>query len=725
MSKRKLTAYCLLLAVLIFVACVSVTAGESQAHYINTDTWDTFLSPTEPASFESDCLVEGGQTILLGELPLQSHTDIPFTLPVETGKLSWTVSETALATVTLLRGETELQSGDELTAAPEDRTVVLRVAPTEAAMNSFHNGGGLEIAVTWTGETTLSGTFRLTLPPRRFTEEGQTIDLKQISLEGQDVTIPLEAGTGTLSWAILEEEPLLTAAVYQGDTELTNGAEVTIAEEAGALTLKLTPTEEAKDSFHEAQELTVELIWTTESRILKGTVKVTVPAVTLNGQQIQLGELTQEGQVTTFTLPEGTGTLSWTLDQGDQGETDTPATYITASVQNGETVVDSGTTMTLEQVSTLTLTILPTEDAYFSTHDEITCSVTVEWTCQEQTQTAVFFVMIPFQEVLSGSGGQMEEEEIEFSLRNTDDETGNTGDIETYSETEDPQAEDLPTEDPTDETTTEPTDASEPTETQPTGEPAVSVTTLTEFDPACLLPARLNFPAETTLVRLTLADADGNAADLPAFTRYSLDGGSSWYMLYYGGSLEGVCENLETALVLLDFSGAALQEQLTFRLEAFTAETSLGTALLEARTVTEAITVTEPILTAASPLKLTFPTGWRGVETEYQVTRLVETEKTVTAEDGTQSEQTVREYVDVPFDTKVLTATYDRGSDETPTNTLTLITGKPVAPDTLWKVLPAGTYRITITWTYENISFRTQQLTFFVQHSLDLGIGGE
>lgn len=129
------------------------------------------------------------------------------------------------------------------------------------------------------------------------------------------------------------------------------------------------------------------------------------------------------------------------------------------------------------------------------------------------------------------------------------------------TEPADPEPSD-PTEPENPETT--PTDPSEPPESP---EAAVELAALREFELTGLLPLKLSASGDADLLRLGLADGE----PLPEFTRYSTDGGESWYLLYFGGYIiieEPLSQEEQDHLFLMDFSRTEMETDVPVMLEA-------------------------------------------------------------------------------------------------------------------------------------------------------------
>lgn len=59
----------------------------------------------------------------------------------------------------------------------------------------------------------------------------------------------------------------------------------------------------------------------------------------------------------------------------------------------------------------------------------------------------------------------------------------------------------------------------------------------------------ITLPKYCYMVRMNLSDGE-----MPAYTRYSIDDGETWYMLYYGGVVEFDAYGQESVMILLDMS---------------------------------------------------------------------------------------------------------------------------------------------------------------------------
>lgn len=271
----------------------------------------------------------------------------------------------------------------------------------------------------------------------------------------------------------------------------------------------------------------------------------------------------------------------------------------------------------------------------------------------------------------------------------------------------------------------------------------VELKTLTEFEITSQLPIKATVSGEAD--RLVIGLEGGNA--LPSKTRYSTDGGESWYMLYDGGYIEledGPEGGAEVQWTLLaDVSVTDLEPEEPLFLEAQAYSGDVVTGLCSAETVPR-----EPaeqpevirILRSPGPEDQAALTALLGLETESQEpaaeepavseetepTEAAEPESGVTegyyfrvplplgwaecgeiryqAEILTKNEAGGVEYAPVQWDQQYLNAVMDPETGD-------VIVYMGAQPPT------AGTYRLTLECIYEDICFHRMQTTFFINYS--------
>ena len=314
--------------------------------------------------------------------------------------------------------------------------------------------------------------------------------------------------------------------------------------------------------------------------------------------------------------------------------------------------------------------------------------------------------------------------------------------------------------------TTEPAEPSEPAEEllpleaeQPAEEDIpeelpsqdLQIRTFRQMERQDLLPVKVEL-IEKPADRMVLG-MDGGS--FPEFTRYSLDAGETWYLLYYGGTIEASApeaapeENLSWTM-MLDLSAASLEGQDQWLLEAKTydGETETGSASFP-------VELLESVGRAQSSWVLTKP-RWdsQSVEqSEDQPTEPSEGQDSTEPTDDTQAaqisegdepeqppgEELIRvpldpnasfvlplpvgwEECDVEFGITGMTAD-DTGVRYTPVilDPMSLCVQRGEDPGTLivWvgpNLPPAGKYRLTVEASFEGICFDRMEETFFINY---------
>lgn len=268
----------------------------------------------------------------------------------------------------------------------------------------------------------------------------------------------------------------------------------------------------------------------------------------------------------------------------------------------------------------------------------------------------------------------------------------------------------------------------------PTNMAQVTLQTLREFEMNGLLPVKASVSGLADGVRIGLEGEE----PLPAMTRYSLDGGETWYLMYDGGYLELDYENdngeEEQWHLLLDLSLQELQGDSLLQLEAVACLEGQTAGVCHAETVPreepersdtvqilrepspeELAQLTEDAVPEnpeqvepadpAEPVKLEsgaaegasfrilLPIGWaEATELCYRAELLG------VLEDGTTG------YSAIEWDAHGLNAVVDPQTGEL---VVYLGEGSPAA----------GTYRLTLEGKYEGLCFYREQMTFFINYS--------
>lgn len=202
--KQNNRAYGLLLSVMAAVLTIVLSIGMVQARYDNTAVWNTLIShvPSQPLS--ADCLVEGGQIILLDDLA-QTGRVLSFSLETKEDveqALTWTCNQPEYLAVTMTavtaEGEYAVDPSVPLVlTAGSDVRIDMKLLPSDAE----HGEMPVDVAVSF-GD--LSGTFRTTIPEVVIPE---TTDPSETTTEpSEETTAPTETTEPTEETTAPSEE---------------------------------------------------------------------------------------------------------------------------------------------------------------------------------------------------------------------------------------------------------------------------------------------------------------------------------------------------------------------------------------------------------------------------------------------------------------------------------------------------------------------------------------
>lgn len=261
----------------------------------------------------------------------------------------------------------------------------------------------------------------------------------------------------------------------------------------------------------------------------------------------------------------------------------------------------------------------------------------------------------------------------------------------------------------------EPEKSEEPETPAEPAKPGIHMESLESFDMNQLLPLKLTLSEEVTAIRLGLWQdgvlvgetmTDPSITSLPAGTRFSLNGGKSYYMLYSGKALELSNGSLTSLNLLLDLSctGLNTKKELVLGMEAYAGENLLKRCALTVKADAVAAKLMVPegtgeasgrILTRGSTLTLELPMDWKQAQMEQTLEIL-----TLNA-----AGESVYETVNLNSSAWKMEIV----SDEK-THSLQLQPGQTLPQ--------AGTYRLTITWRYEAICYARTQTTFFINYAV-------
>ena len=445
---------------------------------------------------------------------------------------------------------------------------------------------------------------------------------------------------------------------------------------------------------------------------------------------------------------EGTvGKLAWSVSEPEYAE------FLAITMMSGPDVIDPSMEIELLQNVEMefTMTLMPTQVARTTVHETLKLNVLVTW---GDTMWGTFQVILPAVEgeeeetTETTEAASEEATEPETTQESTEASTETTAAAETLSDddTQGAPTQSSETTESTGETTESTESTKETTETtestESTGEtvPAeIGMATLRSFAQSEALPVKIVLAPDVTSVKLGLwveetireTAEDGTVTEstrmvlspLPDDTRFSLNGGQSYYMLADGSIVELNLEAVTELPVLMDFSHAKLrqEEKLTLAMEAWAGETLLAScdastipdvtelcrtlthALAQAEAETETTETTETtasdpwqgkILTRDNCLEVVLPLHWWDAQLEYSLDILAVTD------------YGVLEYRPVALSAGSLSA---KRTSYGGVHNLVLQIGD---------MLPqAGTYRLNMKWKYEDICFAQAQTTFFINYS--------
>lgn len=445
---------------------------------------------------------------------------------------------------------------------------------------------------------------------------------------------------------------------------------------------------------------------------------------------------------------EATGNLAWSVADKDH------AKYLQITMASGSDPILPNMEVSLFQDANMdiTMTLTPTEVARTVAHGQLKIMILVTW---GDEMWGTFQVVLP--EVVK-------ETDVSEDPENIADEPDEEGEAPIPSEVSEPETQQTesaeentqPNEentDPSEETTdateeTEPREEITPTEaaTEPPEESdgsdspeeapqdPIRINTLSRFDPKEKLPVCIYMTPDITAVRLGLWEINEKETEdpenpvmefkpFPDGTKFSVNQGKSYYMMYDGYIAEfSLAERTELS-VLLDFNLAELntEESLTLGMEAYAGDELIYSGQAETtpdapdayRTMTRPLVQTEQKETEAKPerppatetgginilgqgnaLEFNLPMEWLEAEVEYTVEFL------------TMTEEQKLEYIPVDLKAGGISAKY---VDYDLTHQVVLQVGKNLPQ--------AGTYRLNLKWTYEGICFAHTQTTFFINYS--------
>ncbi len=380
---------------------------------------------------------------------------------------------------------------------------------------------------------------------------------------------------------------------------------------------------------------------------------------------ILLGEMTQEPYQITINLQskeEISGELQWSTDQAEY-------LHVTADVSG---VI----TLQKDQPTTLVLTLTPTEKM-MTLRQALSAHVTVSWA---ETMQAMFRIVLPAVPEESGETAQ-NGEIVENGEVAQDGETVENGEVAQNGETVENGE----------------TEANQP---EPVERVGVTLDTIAHFAPDSVLPVKLTVGAGAADLRLGLESEDGTGMlPFPSRTRYSLDNGESWYVLYGEGVID--LPPADQVLMQLDLPDAALQPEKELRLAAEAGGEGLLSGKASAAVmpdVDEILHAQQRVLTKDKTVYLALPEQWKEYRLVYAVERI----------DLQTAENQKEEKIYVAVDDLETGALRGRLMIDEAAYALIFETGETLPT--------AGTYLVHLKWNYEGVDFGETETSFFVNY---------
>ena len=533
-----------------------------------------------------------------------------------------------------------------------------------------------------------------------------TVLLGEMPLEETTYTFGLRSSgviSGKLSWQ-MENAPL-EIRMMVGQLPLTPESEITLLpEQTTQVKIILTPTESAFDLEREAQEINIVVTW---NDMMKGTFRVTLPVYVEETEQET--EETTEPETEETTEPETEETTEPETEEATEPETKETTEPETGETTEPETMEPEITAPTQPTQTTAPETTAPTQPTQTTALETTTAAqptqvaVPESTTATQPTRAAIPETTAPIQPTQvavpeSTTATQPTQAAIpetttpQVAERSLDFETMLAEDTESTTNTETAEtAEIIQEEEPID----------------------LTMEMLPIFDRNGWLPVKFTMSDSVSRIQLGSGEIEESAFDqysLWGKTRYSLDRGESWYMLYQDDLLTIVPKNEWDGSLLLDFSWVeTLEGAMQIPLVA-EASTPAGQMILR-KAVSNIDTVADTneetvaglngtVMTRNSPLTIPLPEVWRNSPPEYTISRLA------------VNDQGEVEYQDVDLTAGLLLAGF---TPETEPHALVLETAELLAP--------AGTYRANFEWKFKDICFAKKQVTFFINYSAYSGTG--
>ena len=245
--------------------------------------------------------------------------------------------------------------------------------------------------------------------------------------------------------------------------------------------------------------------------------------------------------------------------------------------------------------------------------------------------------------------------------------------------------------------------ATEPPATEPPSGTEIRMETIGVFVLDQKLPVSISLMGDITQVRLgmgTVADEGIQINPFPAFTCYSLDNGASYYLMYHSDTIEIDPQGSAQLPLLLDFSRAEVVEDtdLVLAAEGYAGQSLIGSVNANVKTAVDTLYQKDAqFLTRDAVVQIALTDKWKEYEFDYSVEILT----TVAATDANPAETG---YIAVDA------STWSEFVSDDENYMLRFRIGETLPQ--------AGTYRVTMNWSYQGICFAEEQTTFFINYSV-------
>ena len=510
--------------------------------------------------------------------------------------------------------------------------------------------------------------------------------------------------TGSLTWSVDHPE-YVDVFMSIGDMSLVPNSEIQLEMGEHDVTMHLIPTNYARNTVHDALDINVSVNWADS---LQGKFRVTLPAVT--EADLAGNSTTTPDKPTTDTDDSTTTPDNSTTDTDEPGtnpdkpttDTDEPTTGTDDPSTDGDS--DTPSNGEAEAIS------------YVQTNVSENSANSI--LAQSQAKKARSNPLVLHLEATPLSVNQLGTTATKTAAV-TETKPTERMTVMRLNSTVSTPTEPTPTETPTEPTPTEaPT---EPASTEPakptTGENEASqfrLETIDGFNMGGKIPVKLYLTEDITQAYLGMgqtSDTGVTVLPFPEYTCYSLDNGESYYMLYTDkvNTIELIPGGSKEITVLLDLSRLELfdKEELTLAADGYDGTTLAQSA--SAKTILKEdpfFQIDSQFLTQESQATITLNENWKNYTFEYKV-QMLTGETAVDPEEATEEtteETTMPEYVDVDASSWSSLTT----NEENYKITLQI---KDVLPQ-------AGTYRVLMSWSKDDVCFAEAQTTFFINYSV-------